>query len=119
MADDHNAAFSVPVMRFWEVFGANRSVFIAASFLVFLFPLSIAAASIAALVFLQQKKRAAVIACLTLLSVPVGWFTTFRGYPDCGGAVLVYAAIWIYLSRGALLDLRDAGWTAKAHGERC
>ena len=112
LADDYNAVFSLPMLPVLEAFGTTRTVFIAINFLVFLFPLSILTGGVASVVVPGQKKQVALTACLMLLSVPACWFTTFRGYPDCGGAVFVYAAIWIYLSRGALRDLKDAFWIA-------
>ncbi len=116
MSEDYNSAFAVPILPFFEAFGNQRSVFIAANFLLFLFPTALFAGAVTSLAFPANRKRAALVGCLMLMCVPVCWFSTLRGYPDCGGAMFVYAAVWIYLSRDCLLHWKDAGWIGALMG---
>ena len=116
MSEDYNSAFAAPVLPFFEAFGNHRSVFIAASYLLFLFPTALFAGTVTSLAFPANRKRAALVGCLMFMCVPISWHSTLRGYPDCGGAMFVYAAVWIYLSRDNLLHWKDAVWLGALMG---
>jgi hypothetical protein len=88
---------TLPTAPFLLIFGASRTVYIAALTLCFTLPLALAIGAVTAKLIPSAPRSAFWCGTLIALVTPAVWLPSLRGYPDAGAAALIVFATAVYL----------------------
>ncbi len=96
---DYNLIPTIPLAPIMLVFGESRIAFETAMTVVYLVPFSITVGVLATKLVKTSKNAIPVFWVATIISLitPLTWIPSLRGYPDIGAALLITAAIVLFL----------------------
>ncbi len=106
MRDDYNALFTLPLVPFVLVFGESRLLYETALTVAYALPLGLVVGGVGVRLIRAPARPVfwSTVALTQLL--PMAWVPSLRGYPDAGGACLVWMAMWVYLQDPRLGTVR-------------
>jgi hypothetical protein len=101
----HNLFFTVPLLPVMAALGAGRQAFISATTLTYLLPLAYLIVQLSKVVQIAPQKNIG-RSLLVVLLLPVMWAPCLRGYPDCGAALTLLAALLLYLQNSHFTSVK-------------
>ena len=97
LVSDYNKLPCLPLVPFFLIFGNSRLVYILSSALAYVLPFSLVMGAIATRIIPVHPFAVFWSTAFLTLLIPPTWASSFRGYPDIGGAVIMGLAVLVYL----------------------
>lgn len=90
---DYTAVFALPLVPLLRLLGESRLAYEVSLALVYVLPLALVVGSLAVRFVPQRPMAVQASAVMLTLVLPMSWASTLRGYPDAGGALLLFLAM--------------------------
>ncbi len=99
LGNDYNILWTVPVLPVLNLFHAanQRLPFILSLVTVYTIPLAVILALFASDLIAKRNWKAVGLALGVALLTPAFWLPALRGFPDTGGTLLIYLALFFYV----------------------